>query len=177
MFSFCCRSRNFKLINENFKNIEADMAYFKNELQELREKQQQTKKNLVKIIDTFTLNEYVLFKTRLLTKKQTYDLIEEIYELYEIPLEYREDSGFRTLEQQIIKMRESGNFTFDELLHGKQLILRQVQELKQILDKLDEPGLKDAEYALKKAEWCSQQDAKCSVAFLDNVIKCIKNVI
>jgi hypothetical protein len=74
-------------------------------------------------------------------------------------------------------MRESGNFTFDEVLHGKQLILRQVQEFKQILDKLDEPGLKDAEYALKKAEWCSQQDTKCSVAFLDNVIKCIKNVI
>lgn len=182
MFSFCCRRSNTKIIDENFKMISEDMTYFKNEieslnteLQELREKQQQTKKNLVKIIDTFTLNEYVLFKTRLLTKKQTLDLIEELYDLYEIPEEFRENSGFRTLESQIIKFREQGSF--NEYLSQKQLILRQVQELKQILDKLEEPGLKDADYAVKKADWCSQHDLKCSAAFLDNTIKCIKKVL
>ena len=183
MFSFCCRRRNvFDVINDNFETIDADVKYFKNELQtlnaevkELREKQQQTKKNLVKIIDTFTLNEYVLFKTRLLTKKQTFDLIEELYKFYEIPQEFRENSGFRILETQLIKFREEGSFS--EYLTQKQLILRQIQELKQILDKLEEPGLKDADYAMKKAEWCSQQDLKCSAAFLDNTIKCIKKVL
>jgi hypothetical protein len=172
----------FDVINDNFETIDADVKYFKNELEtlnaevkELREKQQQTKKNLVKIIDTFTLNEYVLFKTRLLTKKQTFDLIEELYKFYEIPLEFRENSGFRILETQLIKFREEGSFS--EYLTQKHLILRQIQELKQILDKLEEPGLKDADYAMKKAEWCSQHDLKCSAAFLDNTIKCIKKVL
>jgi hypothetical protein len=175
MFSFCCRRPSIKIINENFKQISADISYFKNELQELRQKQQQTKKNLVKIIDTFTLNEYVLFKTRLLTRKQTEDLIDELYEFYEIPLRFRYPQGFQKLEDEIAKLNESS--LFDEQLAQYHLILRQVQELRQILDKLEEPGLKDGDYALKKAEWSSTTNPKCSITFLDNTIKCIKRVV
>jgi hypothetical protein len=181
MFSFCFRRGNNQIINENFKQIAEDIKYFKFELQELREKQQQTKKNLVKVIDTFTLNEYVLFKTRLLTKKQSYDLVDSIYEFYEIPVSYRDSDGFTRFEQiHMSKLSFGSGFSESDVDNSleKLAILRQINNLKLILDKLDEPHLKDSEYALKKAEWCSPENKLgISSEFLDNVIKCIKLII
>jgi len=180
---FCCRrSSNAKIINDNFKQVEQDMTYFKNEisyltaeLKELREKQQQTKKNLVKIIDTFSLNEYVLFKTRLLTKKQTYDLIQRLYEFYEIPLRYRETSGSIRLDSEIFDSEKIGSL--NEELISFQNIIHQINNLKRILDKLEVPQLKDNDYALKKVQWCCPNEPKCNPEFLDNVIQCIKDVM
>jgi hypothetical protein len=182
MFSFCFRKRcNYQIINDNFKQIAEDIKYFKTELQELREKQQQTKKNLVKVIDTFTLNEYVLFKTRLLTKKQSYDLVDYIYDFYEIPVSYRDSDGFTRFEQIHMSKRSFGSGYSESDVDNsleKLGILRQVNSLKLILDKLDEPHLKDSEYALKKAEWCSPENKlRLTSDFLDNVIKCIKEII
>jgi hypothetical protein len=181
MFSFCFRRSNNQIINDNFKQIAEDIKYFKTELQELREKQQQTKKNLVKVIDTFTLNEYVLFKTRLLTKKQSYDLVDYIYEFYQIPLCYRDSEGFTAFENiHMRKLSFDSGYSESDVDNSleKLAILRQINSLKLILDKLDEPHLKDSEYALKKAEWCSPENKlRLTSDFLDNVIKCIKDII
>ena len=128
-----CFKRNFKVINENFDEIEKDLDYFKSELtnlkaqnielqkeiDNLKEKHQKTKKNLVRIVDTFTLKEYVLFKTRLLTKKQTETLLEKIYEHYNFSLN-RDEDGINVL-QNLIKNPETRPSNFDEELTLKNI--------------------------------------------------------
>jgi adenine-specific DNA glycosylase len=165
---FCCR-RFTKTINDNFSNVNSELIYLKSELEdlksnfeELQKKQQQTKKNLVKIIDTFTLKEYVLFKTRLLTKKQTESLLEELYTLYDI------------------KDSEKDIQNFDDILNKKPSILsfiRQIDFLKNILTQLREPSLKDSDYADIKKLWCSQYEYDDNGEFLNNVILSVKKIL
>jgi len=131
---FCCR-RFLKNLNDNFAHLDNKIQDLKSEIDELRTRQHLTKKNLVKIIDTFTLNEYVLFKTRLLTKKQTTDLVSQLNEKYENS--------------------------------------QHMNALKDILDKLDDPKLKDSDYALIKAKWCAQEG---NSNFLNSVIKVLKEL-
>jgi chromosome segregation ATPase len=159
-----CFKRNFKVINENFDQIEKDLEYFKTELtnlkaqnfelqkelDSLKEKHQKTKKNLVKIVDTFTLKEYVLFKTRLLTKKQTETLLEKIYEHYQLPLTYRDPEQL----QSFIDNPQSRPSEFNEDLAKKSMgILLQIHNFKKILNKLEEPALKDEDYFITKINW------------------------
>jgi len=165
---FCCR-RFTKTINDNFNNVNSELIYLKSELEDLKSefkelqvKQQQTKKNLVKIIDTFTLREYVLFKTRLLTKKQTETLIDDLYTTYEI------DESQRNIK----------NFEEFSLDNPKILsFLRQIEFLKNILDKLREPALKDSDYADIKKLWCTKYEYDDNEDFLNNVIKSVKKVL
>ena len=169
---FCC-SRFVKRVNENFKEIQSDMNYVSSELsmlkeqiEELQEKQRLTKKNLVRIIDTFTLSEYVLFKSRLLTKKQTTDLLDNLYNYYDIDKSLRNSNGIDTIQTLI-------NYDQMEKTLGEKkiCILSELEALKGILDKLNEPKLKDSEYALAKARWCDQDNSE----FLDTVVKFLKN--
>jgi hypothetical protein len=160
-------------VNENFKEIQSDMNYVSSELsmlkeqiEELQEKQRLTKKNLVRIIDTFTLSEYVLFKSRLLTKKQTTDLLDNLYKYYDIDVSLRNSNGIDTI-QTLIKYDQM-EITLGE---KKMCILSELEALKGILDKLNEPKLKDSEYALAKARWCDQDNSE----FLDTVVKFLKN--
>ena len=171
---FCC-SRFVKRVSENFKEIQADVIYFKSEiyilkeqLQELQEKQRLTKKNLVKIIDTFTLSEYVLFKTRLLTKKQTLELVSELYEEYNISEQFRTSDGIQKFQEFL---KEDGI----DLMEGqkKLFVLSEIESLKEILDKLEEPGLKDHDYAVAKARWCLHDN---NSEFLNTVIKVLKTL-
>lgn len=165
---FCCR-RFTKTINDNFSNLNSEVIYLKSEVEdlktnfeELQKKHQQTKKNLVKIIDTFTLKEYVLFKTRLLTLKQTERLLDELYTLYNI------------------KDSERNIQNFEEILSQKPSILsfiRQIDFLKNILTKLREPSLKDSDYADIKKLWCTQYEYDDDGEFLNNVITCLKKVL
>jgi hypothetical protein len=162
-------------VSENFKEIQADVIYFKSEiyilkeqLQELQEKQRLTKKNLVKIIDTFTLSEYVLFKTRLLTKKQTLELVSELYEEYNISEQFRTSDGIQKFQEFL---KEDGI----DLMEGqkKLFVLSEIESLKEILDKLEEPGLKDHDYAVAKARWCLHDN---NSEFLNTVIKVLKTL-
>jgi hypothetical protein len=160
-------------VNENFKEIQSDMNYvsselsmLKKQLEEVQEKQRLTKKNLVRIIDTFTLSEYVLFKSRLLTKKQTIDLLDNLYNYYDIEESFRNSDGIDKI-QTLIKTDQM-EITLGE---KKMCILSEVDALKGILDKLNEPKLKDSEYALAKARWSNQDNSE----FLDTVVKFLKN--
>jgi len=162
-------------VSENFKEIQADVEYFKSEisdlkeqLEELQEKQRLTKKNLVKIIDTFTLSEYVLFKTRLLTKKQTLELVSELYEEYKISEQFRNSDGIQKFQEFL---KEDGNDLMEA--QKKLLLIGEIESLKEILDKLEEPGLKDHDYALAKAKWCRHD---CNSEFLNTVIKVLKTL-
>jgi hypothetical protein len=183
---FCCR-RNFKVIDDNFNQIEKDLDYFKSELTTLKaqnfelqkeldnvkDKLQKTKKNLVKIVDTFTLKEYVLFKTRLLTKKQTETLLEEIYEHYQQPLTYRDPDQV----QSFIDRPQSRPSDFNEELARKSMgILLQIHNFKKILNKLDEPTLKDEDYSKLKNQWLSN-DGLNYTELLDNIIRILKTLI
>jgi len=172
---FCCR-RFTKRVSENFKQIQADAIYFKNEItslkeevQELKEKHQRTKKNLVKMIDMFTLNEYVLFKTRLLTKKQTDTLIENIYDHYDYPVEFREE---KTLERlgRLMNTDEKPEGYDEETTKKIYKTILALTELKGILDKLEEPKLKDSNYQDRKCSWLAQENYE----FTEVVIKCLK---
>jgi hypothetical protein len=172
---FCCR-RFVKRVSENFKQIQEDAIYFKNEItslkeevQELKEKHQRTKKNLVKMIDMFTLNEYVLFKTRLLTKKQTETLIENIYDHYDYPVEFREE---KTLERlgRLMDTDEKPEGYDEETTKKIYKTILALTELKGILDKLEEPKLKDSNYEDRKCSWLSQENYE----FTEVVIKCLK---
>ena len=162
-------------MSENFKEIQKDVIYFKSEiyilkeqLQELQEKQRLTKKNLVKIIDTFTLSEYVLFKTRLLTKKQTLELVSELYEEYNISEQFRNSDGIQKFQEFL---KEDGI----DLMEGqkKLFVLSEIESLKEILDKLEEPSLKDHDYAVAKARWCLHDN---NSEFLNTVIKVLKTL-
>jgi len=172
---WCC-SRNVKTINENFESIEEDLRSFRHKIEDviddmerLKEKHRQTKKNLVKIIDTFTLNEYVLFKTRLLTKKQSLDLIENIYNHYKYPIEYRDEKGIETFENIIYSEEKPLNFNLE---YTKNVLstLKEVQSFKKILNKLEEPKLKDSKYEELKMEWCLKDNSE----FMEVIIKCLK---
>jgi hypothetical protein len=208
---FCCR-RNFKVIDDNFNQIEKDLDYFKSELTTLKaqnfelqieldnvkDKLQKTKKNLVKIVDTFTLKEYVLFKTRLLTKKQTETLLEEIYEHYQLPQTYIPQTytpltyipltyiplthipqRYRDPEQvqSFIDRPQSRPSDFNEELARKSMgILLQIHNFKKILNKLDEPALKDEDYSQLKNQWLSN-DGLNYTELLDNIIRILKTLI
>lgn len=171
---FCC-SRFVKRVSENFRQIQLDVEYFKSEisdlkeqLQELQEKQRLTKKNLVKIIDTFTLSEYVLFKTRLLTKKQTLELVSELYEEYNISEQFRNSDGIQKFQEFL---KEDGIDLMEA--QKKLLLIGEIESLKEILNKLEEPGLKDHEYALAKSRWCRHDG---NSEFLNTVIKVLKSL-
>jgi chromosome segregation ATPase len=185
-----CFKRNFKVINENFDEIEKDLDYFKSELTSLRaqnnelqkeidslkEKHQKTKKNLVRIVDTFTLKEYVLFKTRLLTKKQTETLLEKIYEHYYFPLEYRSEDGINQL-QSLVRNPHTRPSSFDEELTLKNItILTQIRNFKKILNKLDEPALKNEDYFMTKLKWLANDGLEYT-ELLDNIIQILKTLI
>jgi len=172
---FCCR-RFVKRVADNFKQIQEDAIYFKNEIthlkeevQELKEKHQRTKKNLVKMIDMFTLNEYVLFKTRLLTKKQTDTLIENIYDHYDYPVEFRDE---KTLERlgRLMDTNEKPEGYDEETTKKIYKTIFALTELKGILDKLEEPKLKDVNYENRKCSWLAQENYE----FTEVVIKCLK---
>jgi hypothetical protein len=172
---FCCR-RFTKRVSENFKQIQEDAIYFKNEItslkeevQELKEKHQRTKKNLVKMIDMFTLNEYVLFKTRLLTKKQTETLIENIYDHYDYPAEFKEEKTLERLSR-LIDTDEKPEGYDEETTKKIYKTIVALAELKGILDKLEEPKLKDVNYEDRKCCWLAQEN----YAFTEVVIKCLK---
>jgi hypothetical protein len=174
---FCCR-RFTKRVAENFKQIQEDAIYFKNEIttlkeevQELKERQLKTKKNLVKMIDMFTLNEYVLFKTRLLTKKQTDTLIENIYQHYDYPAEFKEE---KTLERlgRLIDTDEKPEGYDEETTKKIYKTIVALAELKGILDKLEEPKLKDVNYEDRKCCWLAQENYD----FTEVVIKCLKMI-
>lgn len=183
-----CFKRNFKVINENFDEIEKDLDYFKSELtslkaqnielqkeiDNLKEKHQKTKKNLVRIVDTFTLKEYVLFKTRLLTKKQTETLLEKIYEHYDFSLTYRDQDGINQL-QNLVRNHHLRPSNFDEELTLKNItILIQIQNFKKILNKLDEPALKNEDYFMIKNQWLAN-DGMDYTELLDNIIQILKS--
>lgn len=166
---FCCK-RFVKRVNENFQYFDTEIENLKTDIQHLQAKQLQTKKNLVKIIDTFTLNEYVLFKTRLLTKKQTTELVSELYEEYGIAERYRGSDGLERLKDDV------GNDKVD-VTDGQQkmVVLSEMNALKAILDKLEDPKLKDSDYAIAKTKWCLlDQD---NSEFLNTVIKIVKQII
>jgi hypothetical protein len=164
---FCCK-RFVKRVNENFKYFDVEIENLKADIQHLQAKQLQTKKNLVKIIDTFTLNEYVLFKTRLLTKKQTVELVSELYEHYSVAERYRDSDGLEKLKEDI------KNDKVDVTEGQQKMILTQMNALKGILDKLEEPKLKDSDYALAKAKWCLLDQDNSD--FLNTVIKLVKQI-
>jgi hypothetical protein len=164
---FCCK-RFVKRVNENFKYFDVEIENLKADIQHLQAKQLQTKKNLVKIIDTFTLNEYVLFKTRLLTKKQTVELVSELYEHYSVSERYRDSDGLEKLKEDV------KNDKVDVTEGQQKMILTQMNALKGILDKLEEPKLKDSDYALAKAKWCLLDQDNSD--FLNTVIKLVKQI-
>lgn len=168
MFFFCCK-RYVKSVNENFKYFDAEIENMKADIQHLQAKQLQTKKNLVKIIDTFTLNEYVLFKTRLLTRKQTVELVSELYEEYDLAERYRDSDGLDNLKAD---MKDDKVDMADG--QKKMILLSEMNALKGILDKLEDPKLKDSEYALAKANWCLLDQDNSD--FLNTVIKIVKQV-
>ena len=165
---FCCRRfvnnvhENFSYLNVEIENLKVDIENMKHEMEELKTKQLQTKKNLVRIIDTFTLKEYVLFRTRLLTRKQTTDLLTELYNVYDINENYRSI----TQNQEIDAVESQKTLKY----------LRDIECLKTILDKLDEPKLKDWEYASTKSNWCVLTNEDNS-EFLDTVIRTIKKIV
>jgi len=172
---FCCR-RFVKRVSENFKQIQADAIYFKNEItslkeevQELKERQLKTKKNLVKMIDMFTLNEYVLFKTRLLTKKQTETLIENIFNHYDYPPEFRDEDAINKLGR-LLNTDEKPEGYDEETTKKIYKIIFAVTKLKGVLDKLEEPKLKDSNYEDRKSCWLDQENYE----FTEVVIKCLK---
>jgi len=172
---FCCR-RFTKRIGDNFRQIQADAIYFKNEInllkeevEELKERHQRTKKNLVKLIDMFTLNEYVLFKTRLLTKKQTETLVQNIYDHYEYPAEFRDEKALQRLDRLIHSDEKPDNYD-EDLAKRNYKILFAFEEFKGILDKLEEPRLKDGNYEDRKCCWLAQDNYD----FTEVVIKCLK---
>jgi hypothetical protein len=174
---FCCR-RFTKRVADNFKQIQEDAIYFKQEIttlkeevQELKERQLRTKKNLVKMIDMFTLNEYVLFKTRLLTKKQTETLLEKIYDHYEYPAEFRNEGAADRLSR-LMNSSEKPDGYDKELTFKNYRLLVAIEELKGVLDKLEESKLKDGNYEDRKGTWLGHEN----YAFTEVVIKCLKMI-
>jgi hypothetical protein len=165
---FCCSRfvKRVKQIQAEVSDMKSELSEVTKQLEEIQEKQRLTKKNLVKIIDTFTLAEYVLFKTRLLTKKQTLDLLSELYEEYNISEQFRNSDGLQKFQEFL----KDDGVDLQEAQH-KLVILSEMDRLKAILDKLEDPKLKDSDYALAKAKWCLQDD---NSDFLNTVIKIVK---
>jgi hypothetical protein len=129
------------------------------------------------------LKEYVLFKTRLLTKKQTESLLEKIYEHYQlpqtyipltyIPLTYRDPEQV----QSFIDNPQSRPSEFNEDLAKKSMgILLQIHNFKKILNKLEEPALKDEDYSQLKNQWLSN-DGLNYTELVDNIIRILKTLI
>lgn len=165
---FCCTRlvKRVKQIHADVTCVKTELSELKEQLEEIQEKQRLTKKNLVKIIDTFTLSEYVLFKTRLLTKKQTTDLLEQLYEEYNISEQFRSLDGLQRFQEFL---KEDGVDLMEA--QKKTIVLSEIDCLKAILDKLEDPKLKDSDYAIAKAKWCLQDGDS---DFLNTVIKVLK---
>jgi hypothetical protein len=115
------------------------------------------------------LNEYVLFKTRLLTKKQTETLVQNIYDHYEYPAEFRDEKALQRLDRLIHSDEKPDNYD-EDLAKRNYKILFAFEEFKGILDKLEEPRLKDGNYEDRKCCWLAQDNYD----FTEVVIKCLK---
>lgn len=162
---FCCNRRNY---------LKEENDYLRDVVQDILNNQQKINKNVKKIINSFTLKEFVLFKTRLLTKKQTLNLIDNLYIELEIPEKYKEDKYVIELTSYIStpSLAPSG---FDMFLAIKYRdYLMNIEELKKILDKLNNPDIKyDFKYDDIKSKWCLNTGID-NTEFLNAVIKTLK---
>lgn len=97
---FCC----FRTKKDDYNLLKYALGHLMIEVEELKKKHSITKKNLIRVIDTFNLKEYVLFKTRLLTKEQTINLLAILKE--KIEGKYLEPE-YRSFEKILNKLYDS----------------------------------------------------------------------
>jgi hypothetical protein len=89
-----------------------------------------------------------------------------LYEEYNISEQFRNSDGLQKFQEFL----KDDGVDLQEAQH-KLVILSEMDRLKAILDKLEDPKLKDSDYALAKAKWCLQDD---NSDFLNTVIKIVK---
>jgi hypothetical protein len=170
---FCCTGR-FKKVDEELDTLKSHLIYLKQELDDLHSRQLETNRKVKRIIDTFTLKEYVLYKTRLLTLKQTKDLVNQLYIIMEVPEIYKLKDITKDLKEKLSGGKVGDPSLVDKIKLSEKIT--RIEEFENILDKLRPHGIKyDVEYDTIKSTWCKSH-GKDHTEFLNTIIKALKTL-